>query len=50
VRASPAQENAPKEKEAASGRILKNLTFFWKKESKTKKTRTIGPSGRWKEE
>jgi len=24
------------------------LTFFWKKESKTKKTNASGPSGRWK--
>jgi len=24
------------------------LTFFWKKESKTKKTGTSGPKGRWR--
>jgi len=34
----PQKEKRREVKEAAFGRILKNLTFFWKKESKTKKT------------
>jgi len=36
-------------KEAAFGRILKNLTFFWKKESKTKKTSMQAAEGRLQE-
>jgi len=44
---SARHEEDTEEKEAGFARILKDSTFFWRKESGAKKTSANAPGGRW---